>query len=102
MPRKRRSFTASFKAKIALEALKNQKTISEIAQKHKLHPTQINLWKKQLLEGADEIFEDGRTKKSTQADDQPRTEELYEQIGRLKVQLEWIKKKVAQDPEGCS
>jgi len=93
MPRKRRSFTASFKAKVALEALKNQKTISEIAQKHKLHPTQINLWKKQLLEGADEIFEDGRAKKSAPPEDQPRTEDLYEQIGRLKVQLEWIKKK---------
>lgn len=97
MARKRRSFTPSFKAKIALEALKEVKTISEIAQKHKLHPTQINLWKKQLLDGAEEVFLDGRTKQPAPASDEPEAAELYEQIGRLKVQLEWLKKKVAED-----
>jgi transposase len=95
--RKRRSFTPSFKAKVALEALKEVKTISEIAQKHKLHPTQINLWKKQLLDGAEEVFLDGRTKSATASSDEPGAAELYEQIGRLKVQLEWLKKKVAED-----
>jgi transposase len=95
--RKRRSFTPSFKAKVALEALKEIKTISEIAQKHKLHPTQINLWKKQLLDGAEEVFLDGRTKQAAAASDEPEAAELYEQIGRLKVQLEWLKKKVAED-----
>jgi putative transposase len=94
--RKRRSFTPSFKAKVALEALKEVKTISEIAQKHKLHPTQINLCKKQLLDGAEDVFIDGRTK--TQAgSNEPGAAELYEQIGRLKVQLEWLKKKIAED-----
>ena len=97
MARKRRSFTPSFKAKVALEALKEVKTISEIAQKHKLHPTQINLWKKQLLDGAEEVFLDGRTKQAAAASDEPEAAELYEQIGRLKVQLEWLKKKVAED-----
>lgn len=97
MARKRRSFTPSFKAKVALEALKEVKTISEIAQKHKLHPTQINLWKKQLLDGAEEVFLDGRTKQQAPVSDEPEAAELYEQIGRLKVQLEWLKKKVAED-----
>lgn len=100
MARKRRKFTPSFKAKIALESIKGVKTIAEIAQKHKLHPTQINLWKKQLLEGAEDVFLDGKPKQvGKKKTDEPEASELYEQIGRLKVQLEWLKKKVAQDSE---
>ena len=98
MARKRRSFSSSFKAKVALEAIKGHRTISELAQKHKLHATQINLWKKQLVEGAEGVFENGKGKKST--NDEPQATELYEQIGRLNVQLEWLKKKVAEDSEG--
>ncbi len=97
MTRKRRSFTPSFKAKVALEAVREAKTIAEIAQKHKLHPTQINLWKKQLLDGAENVFQDGRSKEAKATTDEPESAELYEQIGRLKVQLEWLKKKVSSD-----
>jgi len=98
MSRKRRRFGSSFKAKVAIEAVKEIRTISELAKKHKLHATQINLWKKQLLEGAESVFEvDG--KEPNPSSDEPNTPELYEQIGRLKVQLEWLKKKVAQDCE---
>ena len=97
MARKRRIFNASFKAKVALEAIKEHRTINELAAKHKLHATQINLWKKQLLEGAEDVFDHPGGQKSKQADsDEPQTAELYEQIGRLKVQLEWLKKKVAE------
>ena len=100
MARKRRNFNASFKAKVALEAIKGHRTINEIAAKHKLHATQINLWKKQLLEGAEPVFENGSGRKSKQVDSgDPQAAELYEQIGRLKVQLEWLKKKVATDSE---
>lgn len=101
MPRTRRKFHAPFKAKVAIEALKEHRTVSELVKKHKLHATQINLWKKQLLDGAASIFESGSTKKnsSTTERDEPQTAELYEQIGRLKDQLEWLKKKVAQDSE---
>lgn len=95
MARKRRSFTSTFKSKVALEAIQGMRTISELAQKHKLHPTQINLWKKQLLDGAESVFEDGSKQK--QETDEPKITELYEQIGRLNVQLEWLKKKVAED-----
>lgn len=99
MARKRRSFAPSFKAKVALEAIKGAKTVAEIAQKHKLHATQINLWKKQLLDGAEDVFLDGNAKTPPKPTDEPEQAELYEQIGRLKVQLEWLKKKVAQDSD---
>jgi transposase len=97
MARKRRIFNPPFKAKVAIEAIKGHRTISELTAKHKLHATQINLWKQQLLEGAEDVFANGSSKKANPADsDEPQTAELYEQIGRLKVQLEWLKKKVAQ------
>lgn len=99
MARKRRSFSPAFKAKVALEAIQGLKTISELSIKHKLHVTQINLWKKQLFDGAEQLFEDGRQKTTDKPSDEPDSAELYEQIGRLKVQLEWLKKKVAQDSE---
>ena len=100
MARKRRIFNPPFKAKVALEAVKEHRTINELAQKHKLHATQINLWKKQLIEGAAIVFENGNDKKLKEpASDEPQAAELYEQIGRLKVQLEWLKKKVAEDRE---
>jgi putative transposase len=98
MSRKRRRFGSSFKAKVAIEAVKEIRTISELAKKHKLHATQINLWKKQLLDGAESVF-DGDGKEPNPSNDEPNPSELYEQIGRLKVQLEWLKKKVAQDGE---
>ena len=98
MARKRRNFGSVFKAKVALEAIKGHRTISELTQKYKLHATQINLWKKQLIEGAESVFENGNGKQKPSSDE-PESAELYEQIGRLNVQLEWLKKKVAQDGE---
>jgi putative transposase len=98
MARKRRRFTSAFKAKVALEAVQGLRTVGELAQKHKLHPTQITQWKKQLLEGADGLFQDGPRKAKAESDE-PQAGELYEQIGRLNVQLEWLKKKVAENRE---
>ncbi len=95
MPRKRRLFDGGFKAKVALDAIRGLKTVSELAALHKVHPTQITLWKKQLLEGAATVFESGATKKPTT--EEPSSAELYEQIGRLKIELDWVKKKVAAD-----
>jgi transposase-like protein len=97
MSRKRRIFSAPFKAKVAIEAIKGHRTISELTAKHKLHATQINLWKKQLLDGAEGVVENGSgTKPKPAGSDEPQSAELYEQIGRLKVQLEWLKKKWPQ------
>lgn len=92
MARKRRSFSPAFTAKVALEAIRGVKTIAEIAQKTKLRATQINLWKKQLLDGAEDVFLDGKAQPSKKTSVEPESAELYEQIGRLKVQLEWLKK----------
>jgi transposase len=95
MPRKRRLFDGAFKAKVALDAVRGLKTVSELAAFHKVHPTQITLWKKPLLEGAETVFESGSSKKA--ATDEPSSAELYEQIGRLKIELDWVKKKVAEN-----
>ena len=96
MARTRRRFDAGFKSKVALEALREQKTISEIAKKFKVHPNQVTIWKKQLLGGAALAFE-ASSVSSKKKDDEPEAAELYEQIGRLKVELEWLKKKVAEN-----
>ena len=69
MARKRRVFSAAFKAKVALEAIKGHRTISELAARHKLHATQINLGKKQLLEGAEEVFQNGTPSKQSNRDE---------------------------------
>lgn len=94
MGRRRRKFDGSFKARVALDAVRGLKTVSELAALHKVHPTQVALWKKQLLEGAAGVFDSGGPAKSS--GEEPASAELYEQIGRLKVQLEWVKKKVAE------
>ena len=91
MARKRRLFEASFKARVALDAVRGLKTVSELAALHKVHPSQITAWKKQLLEGAGTLFE-GPASKADKSDE-PSTSELYEQIGRLKIELDWVKKK---------
>lgn len=95
MARTRRRFDAGFKAKVALEAVRGLRTISEIAQQFKVHPNQVTLWKKQLLAGVNQVFEGTGSK--TSKSDEPEAAELYEQIGRLKVELEWLKKKVAEN-----
>ena len=79
------------KAKVAVEAIKGQRTIQEIASHYGVHPTMVTNWKKQLLEEAAEIFSRGRAH-AAEADDQLKAE-LYQQIGKLQVDLEWLQKK---------
>ena len=81
--------------KVALDAVRGLKTVSELASFHKVHPTQITLWKKQLLEGAETVFENSSSRKAVP--DEPSSAELYEQIGRLKIELDWVKTKVAEN-----
>lgn len=93
MARKRRSFSGAFKAKVALAACRGEKTTAQLAAEYGVHTGQVTAWKKQLLEGAAELFEDGRRQRAEQATNE---EELYEQIGRLKMEVEWLKKKSAE------
>lgn len=87
--RKRRS--PKFKFEVALEAAKGSKTINEIASDHSLHPSQISQWKRQLLDDGPNLF--NRNRDRQQQAQAARETELYEQIGRLKMELEWVKKK---------
>nr|WP_232055917.1 IS3 family transposase [Tuwongella immobilis] len=91
MAKKRQRHSAEFKAKVALAALRGDKTVNELVGQFGVHPTMIHAWKKQLLDGASELFARG-TPKPEQSEG-PGTGELFEQIGRLKMELEWIKKK---------
>ena len=93
MTKKRRTYGASFKARVALAAFRGDKTTAQLSGKFGVHSNQISSWKKRLLEGAAELFADGRRQK-----DEPsaKEEELFEQIGRLKMEVEWLKKKSAQ------
>ena len=87
----RKRHSASFKAKVALEAVKEEKTISQLASEYEVHPNQIRQWKKRLLQEASDIFS---TRREKEARNQEELEaELYRQIGQLKVQLDWLKKK---------
>ncbi len=98
MSRKRRSFSAGFKAKVALAAARGDKTLAELASQYGVYPNQISAWKKQLIEQMSDLFEDGRRRKEPEGETE--AAQLYEQIGRLKVQLDWLKKKSAEFGDG--
>jgi transposase len=93
MSRKRKSHAASFKAQVALAALKGDKTINELAKQFNVHPTLIHGWKKQLQAGVEDVFSRGGP--ASTEDHQAVQAQLYEQIGRLKMELEWLKKKLS-------
>lgn len=93
MTRKRRAFGTAFKAKVALAAVRGDKTTAQLASQFEVHTSQVTAWKKHLLEEAAGLFEDGRQRRDETAADE---QELYEQIGRLKMEVEWLKKKSAE------
>ena len=93
MAGKRKQHTADFKARVALAALKGDKTVNELAGHFGVHPTLIHGWKKQLLQGAEGLFASGAKTVTSATED--RSTELYEQIGRLQMELAWVKKKAA-------
>jgi putative transposase len=92
MGTKRRSYTDKFKAKVALEAVKSIKTLSELATEYQVHPTQISEWKKVLLESSPELFSGRKT--SASKSEEELTAPLYEEIGRLKMDIKWLEKKL--------
>jgi len=91
MSGKRKIYSSELKAKIALEAIKGYSSINDLAKEYRVHPNQIGMWKKQLLENLPRIFDNPRgpkTESNTELADQ-----LYRQIGKLQVEVEWLKKK---------
>lgn len=95
MKKKRSNYSAAFKAKVALAAAKGQKTVAELASEFEVHPTQIAQWKKRLLESTTDMFSQKRQREKTDHDEL--VSELYRQIGQLKVELDWVKKKSGID-----
>lgn len=92
MRRKRRALPAEFKAKVALAALRGDLTLNEVATKYEVHANQVSTWKKQLLEASKDFFSDGRGHRKQ--DEEELVARLYQEIGQLKVELDWLKKKV--------
>ena len=91
MRRSRRTHDAALKAKVALEAVRGEKTIAQLASQYEVHPNQIRQWKQKLLKELPALFSDRR--KAEESDRDELESELYKQIGQLKVELEWLKKK---------
>jgi putative transposase len=93
MAGKRKRHTSAFKAQVALAALQGDRTVNELAGQFGIHPTLIHSWKKELLAGAERVFVNGAGRAGH--DEEALQAQLYEQIGRLKMELEWVKKKAA-------
>jgi len=95
MRRERKRYTAEFKARVALEATKEQKTLNELGAQFGVHPTQIMKWKKQLVAHLPDVFARGCTRGGAHAD--ALENDLYQEIGRLQMELAWLKKKVGME-----
>jgi len=91
MKRKRKAFDGTFKAKVVLEAVRGEKSLSEIASQYQIHPNQVTQWKKKVLEELPHLM--SRKGEKAQHDQSELIDELYRQIGQLKVELDWLKKK---------
>ena len=92
MPKQRKHYSAEIKAKVALEAIKGQQTVNEIAARYGIHPNLVTNWKKLPLEQLPDLFSDRHHR--ALRDEEALKAQLYQQIGQLKVELDWLKKKV--------
>lgn len=96
MSNKRKQYSPQFKAKVALEAVRGEKTVSELASQYEVHPTMINNWKRQLLDEASSLFEKGSETSQANESQQAQIDELYRQIGQLKVERDFLANRSAQ------
>ncbi len=87
----RKQYSPKFKARVAIEAIRGERTLSQLGSQFKVHPMQIAKWRKSALEMLPELFVDGRARKARSGEAE--SDALYEEIGRLKVELDWLKKK---------
>ena len=90
MSKKRKQYSAQLKAKVSLEAIRGEKTVAELAAQYEIHPTMINTWKRQLMEGASDLFEFQQRQGDRDEDAQAQIDELYRQIGQLKVERDFL------------
>jgi transposase len=90
----RRKFSAEFKAKVVIEALKERTTLEEIARKYEIHPNQIGIWKKEFLANAALVFASGEKNSEDKKQQEAVLDKLYSQIGQQKVEIDWLKKKL--------
>jgi transposase len=95
----KRQHTASFKAQVVQELLKEEKTIAQIAAEYEVHPTQLRRWKSIVVDGLPGLFEEKDSLSTVRAEYEERLNELYGDIGRLTTQLTWLKKKSGLEPE---
>jgi len=95
----RKTYTTAFKAKVVLEVLREEQTLSQIAGKYEIHPNQITRWRKAVVEGIPELLEDRRKKENGDKENRELVQELYGQIGELSAKLNWLKKKSGVDVE---
>jgi transposase len=91
---KRRQFSPEIKKKIAIEAIKEQQTVNELANQYQVHPVQIRKWKKELLDGAISIFEDPRKRESDSKRQEQEESVLQQKVGQLVIENDWLKKKL--------
>ena len=96
MSKKRRQYSSEFKAKVAIVCIRGDKTTAELAAQHEIHPTQINTWKRELLENASTLFDNGKSAGKAQSDARAENDELYRQIGKLKVERDFLAERSAQ------
>lgn len=90
--KKRKNYSKEFKARVALDAIKGQKTLNELASEYGLHPNQIGQWRKKLIDESAEVF--ARNKDREEESHEAEKDRLYRQIGKLQVEVEWLKKTV--------
>ena len=95
----RKQYSAAFKAQIVLEALKETKTVAQIASEHQLHPHLVTKWKQEAVAELPVVFERKNTQSQVQEAQEQKVAQLYEQIGRLTTQVNWLKKKSGLEPD---
>jgi len=96
MSRKRKQYSPEFKAKVALAALRGEKTIAELGAQYELYPAQVNTWKRELMENASELFDKGKSASKAKSDARAENDELYRQIGKLKVERDFLAERSVQ------
>jgi transposase-like protein len=89
----KRQYSPKFKARVAIDAIRGEKTLSQLGSQYRVHPVQIAHWRRTALDHIQELFLDGRKRKRKDAQDEADRDALYEEIGRLKVELDFVKKK---------